>query len=77
MAFAIPRQVGGAVVRNRLRRRLREVLADLARTTDLVPAGDLLVSVRPDAVDRSPTDLRHDVIRLLTSLRARTHRPGR
>jgi RNase P protein component len=32
VAFALPRRVGGAVVRNRIRRRLRVVLTDLARS---------------------------------------------
>lgn len=42
VAFAIGRTVGSAVVRNRLRRRLREIL----RRADL-PAGDFLVGISP------------------------------
>jgi ribonuclease P protein component len=43
VAFAIGRKVGGAVVRNRLRRRLRSIL----RSLDLAPGG-YLVGVTPD-----------------------------
>lgn len=74
MAFAIPRQVGGAVVRNRLRRQLRAILDDLARTTTLVPPGHLLVGARPETTGRGYDELRRDVIRLLTSLDHRLHR---
>lgn len=46
LAFAIGRQVGQAVVRNRARRRLRVIFAQVAHTRpDLVPPGDYLVAV--------------------------------
>ena len=48
VAFAISRKVGPAVVRNRLRRRLRDELAGLARA-DRLPAGAYLVSLAPAA----------------------------
>ena len=48
VAFAIGRAVGSAVVRNRLRRRLRDELASLARAGRL-PAGAYLVAVAPAA----------------------------
>ena len=44
-AFAIPKRVGKAVVRNRVRRRLREIL----RTMSLVEGFDVVISVRPEA----------------------------
>ncbi len=53
VAFAIGRRVGGAVVRNRLRRRLRE----LARASAL-PGGAWLVSAGPAAGTASFTELR-------------------
>jgi ribonuclease P protein component len=65
VAFAITRKVGSAVVRNRLRRRLRAVLTDMATT---LPPGALLVSASVGAVERSPAELRDDVVRLLETL---------
>lgn len=48
VAYAIGRTVGGAVTRNRVRRRLRAAFLDLDRR-GLVPPGVYLVSVGPDA----------------------------
>ena len=53
VAFAVGRRVGGAVVRNRLRRRLRE----LARASSL-PGGAWLVSAAPAAGSASFAELR-------------------
>lgn len=50
VGFAIGRNVGGAVVRNRLRRRLREVVSASARAGSL-PPGSYLISARPEASD--------------------------
>lgn len=44
VAFAISRSVGGAVVRNRLRRRLRELLRSLDRETPLTPGRYLFIA---------------------------------
>jgi ribonuclease P protein component len=53
VAFAIGRSTGTAVDRNRLRRRLRAVLAELD-----VPAGTYLVGAGPAAATLSHQDLR-------------------
>lgn len=75
VGYAIPRRVGGAVVRNRIRRRLRHVLADLAKQdAGLVPGGAMLIKVGPEAVPLGTEELRDDVVRLLEALQARTHR---
>lgn len=74
LAFAITRRVGSAVVRNRLRRRLRAVFLDLAPT---LPAGAVLVSAGPGAVVRGPDELRDDVVRLLEALDHRLLREHR
>lgn len=58
VAYAISRTVGGAVVRNRIRRRLRAMVTDLG--ADL-PPGDWLVTARPDAAHRSFLDVQHDL----------------
>lgn len=64
------KRVGSAVVRNRLRRRLRALVADLAGS-GRVPAGTLLISAGPEAAQRNPQELRNDVVRLLEALEAR------
>ncbi len=74
VAYAITKRVGSAVVRNRLRRRLRAICADLARSQPgTVPAGALLISAGPEAARRNPDELRNDVVRLLDALDARRH----
>ena len=57
VAYAIPRTVGTAVVRNRLRRRLRAMIAELHREGRLTP-GLHLVGARPGAVDLPAAELR-------------------
>ena len=72
LAFAIGRKVGSAVVRNRLRRRLRAIVVELDRSRpSLVPPGALLLSAGPAAVHRTHDELSNDVIRLLEELRDR------
>lgn len=56
-AYAIPRTVGPAVVRNRLRRQLRVAVADLQRAGNLSP-GAYLVVVRPGARGANMTTLK-------------------
>jgi len=67
VAFAVGRSVGPAVTRNRLRRRLRHVLADDVRTS-LLSHGLLLVGARPAAVERSFDELRAEVGELLMNV---------
>jgi ribonuclease P protein component len=77
VAYAIPKRVGGAVERNRLRRRLRAVIAELARDPEgPVPKGALVVSASPDAARRDVEDLRMDVERLLSLLAQRAATGG-
>ena len=63
MAFALGRALGPAVVRNRLRRRLRVLLS-----ASSLPAGLYLVGATPAAVERSFDALRTDLSRLLQSI---------
>ncbi len=58
VAWAIGSKVGTAVVRNRLRRRLRVLVAQLDADPGLVP-GLVLVGARPEAVALSGTALAH------------------
>ncbi len=63
MAFAIGRAVGTAVVRNRLRRRLRSLVA----SSD-PPPGLLLIGATPDAAELTFDQLRRTVDELLARL---------
>ncbi|MET0326516.1 MAG: ribonuclease P protein component [Ilumatobacteraceae bacterium] len=73
IAFAIGRSVGPAVVRNRLRRRLRALAADHARTgldDPLLPHGSLLIGARPSAAERSFEELGVELTTLLRTVRS-------
>jgi ribonuclease P protein component len=69
VAFAIGRRLGTAVARNRLRRRLRALLAD--RATEL-PPGLYLIGARPSAMSAGFQRLAVE----LDTLLARTVAPG-
>jgi ribonuclease P protein component len=68
VAYAIPRPVGSAVVRNRLRRRLRAIFVDIDRSANPLPAGDYLVRVRPGASDSSFDELRQHLTEAVDEL---------
>jgi len=67
LAFAIRREVGSAVRRNRLRRRLREIFAALDRDPGL-PPGRYLVMPRPEAAELPFEELRGHVGRIAESV---------
>jgi ribonuclease P protein component len=69
VAFAVPRRVGKAVVRNRVRRRLRAIFAEA--DPDQAPAGAYLVAVRPGVDDLSYRELSEHVQRALTEITKR------
>lgn len=54
VAYAIPRRTGGAVVRNRIRRRLRAAVDEVA--SDMAP-GAYLISPGADTLDLEFTEL--------------------
>jgi ribonuclease P protein component len=56
VAFAVGRPVGSAVARNRLRRRLRALLAELQP-----PAGSYLIAAGPGAATSTFADLRDEL----------------
>jgi ribonuclease P protein component len=64
VAFAVGRAVGGSVERNRVRRRLRELLR--ARTD--LPPGLYLMGASAGAADRSFDELRADLDQLIKNV---------
>jgi ribonuclease P protein component len=71
VAYSVGRSVGTAVVRNRVRRRLRGVVTAIAGSP-LLPHGWLLVGARPVAAERTFDELREDV-RVMLGAMAGTH----
>ena len=63
LGLAVGRRFGGAVVRNRLRRLLRE--ACRAEVGELVGRWDLVLAPRPEAVEASLWELRQELRALL------------
>ena len=70
VAFAIGRDVGSAVVRNRLRRRLRALAGDRVAGTPLLPHGHLLIGARPGAGERSFDELGVELTAMLAARRS-------
>ena len=69
--FTVSKKVGKAVVRNRIRRRLKAAVGELSSSAR---AGfDYVVIARPAAADRVYADLKADLAEAL----ARIHRPKR
>ena len=53
VAYSVGQRVGPAVVRNRVKRRLRAIVVDAARPAGALPPGPgaYLISVRPEAAE--------------------------
>jgi ribonuclease P protein component len=60
-AYGVGRKVGPAVVRNRVRRRLRCAAREIARDQGGLPSGAYLVTVRPGAVTLDYPELRRSL----------------
>ncbi len=71
--FVVPKTVGVAVVRNRVKRRLRHLVRE--RIGALPPGTDLVVRALPGAADRTYPQLGADLDAALAAARAK--RPGR
>ena len=67
VGFSVSRRVGGAVVRNRVKRRLREVMR--RRLAGIAPGYDLVVTARPDAASASVATLDQEIGAVLARAR--------
>jgi len=63
VAYALGRAIGPAVVRNRLRRRLRALLAQ-----STLPPGLYLIGAQPSAAQRTSSELMFDLRHLVASV---------
>jgi ribonuclease P protein component len=71
--FVVSKATGGAVDRNRVKRRLRHLVRD--RLAALPPGTDLVVRTQPGAADRSSAELAADLdAALAAALRRRSER---
>jgi ribonuclease P protein component len=75
VGFTITRKLGGAVVRNRIRRRLREVLRPLMGTA-LKPGFDYVIVARPPVLAASYSALRAEIEACLGRLHASSAQSG-
>ena len=76
LGFTASRKVGGAVVRNRARRRLRAVAADvLSRRAE--PGHDYVLIARAATADRPYDDLLADLEKALTRIQSGRGQSGR
>jgi ribonuclease P protein component len=68
------RRVGGAVVRNRVRRRLRSAIR--AHAAELAPGWDVLLVARPPSADADYVALEAALLRVLGAARVLQHPQG-
>lgn len=68
VAFAVGRALGPAVVRNRMRRRLRAITRELAAAPGGLPPGSYLIGVRPPAAALDYVGLRASVERAVSGI---------
>jgi ribonuclease P protein component len=69
VAYSVNRRVGTAVVRNRVRRRLRAVMQDVS---EALSPGQYLVAVAPGAAELTYRELRDRVLSALGRLEDRS-----
>ena len=65
VAYSISRKVGSAVVRNRIRRRLRSLLTEHLGVDGSPPLSAALVIVLPGARERTYAELQEQVLELM------------
>jgi ribonuclease P protein component len=67
--YTVGKRVGGAVTRNRVKRRLREIIRHEIKAGHLVPGYDLVWIARPGAAQATYQELAADVVQLLQRAR--------
>ena len=72
VAYAISKKVGNAVVRNRVRRRLRALFSEQLGTKAVIPLSAGLVIALPGAADRTFADLQDQVVELMKKVEKST-----
>jgi ribonuclease P protein component len=63
VGISVSKRVGGAVVRNRVKRRVREIMRE--QLSSLKPGFDLMIVARQESATASYTDLAEALTRLL------------
>ena len=76
VGFVVTKAIGNAVIRNRVRRRLREVIRRLDRAHGLAPGLDIVVNARKPAVDIAYEPLTRTLATLLARANALSAAPA-
>jgi ribonuclease P protein component len=74
LGITASRKVGGAVVRNRLKRRVREIYRRWRRRHDM-PSIDVVVHLKPEASQAAFAQLREELLRQLSIASRRNAKP--
>ena len=72
VAYSISRKVGSAVVRNRIRRRLRALFTEHLGVDESLPLSAALVIVLPGARERTYAELQGQVLELMKKVEKST-----
>jgi ribonuclease P protein component len=73
--MAVSRRIGGAVVRNRVKRRVRESFRTILRPM-LTPGSDLVVIARSGAGELAFSALQDELVQALSQLERRVRSPA-